>query len=111
MSCSKSSFSQGKSTWVLQRVTQLVTSTRRAKKAPEKAFRMRADISAEDKELQGVTISRAEAFGSSSASSEQSDEEFTSGEDTLREHGPGSDNEEKEEEEEDEASDAQNDSG
>ena len=51
--------------------------------APEKALRLRADISGAEEDSQGVTISRAEAFGFSDAESletseEESDREFGS---------------------------------
>lgn len=64
----------------------------RARQAPEKAFRMRADISAVDEELGGIPITRAEAFGSSSAS-EESEEEGSSSEGDTGEDVSGSESE------------------
>ena len=92
---------------MLSQVLRLVLLTCRAKIAPEKAFRMRADISAEDKALKGVPISRAEAFGSSSASSEESEGEYSSDEGSITEFK----SESNDKDEEDEASDARTDSG
>ena len=58
---------------------------------------MRADISVDDEALQGAPISRAEAFGSSSASSEQSEDEASSIEGEGRENASESGDESNEE--------------